>query len=93
MSGPNERLRHHVTGAIERGESVAIVEQPPKYAEKEIRSSTRYPCGAFVAGRGCRNQAVLLFIENQHTPQETIKACACQRHRDTIRRALKEPQS
>ncbi len=28
MSGPLERLRHHVTGAIERGEGVAIVERP-----------------------------------------------------------------
>ena len=27
MSAPLERLRHHVTGAIERGEAVAIVEQ------------------------------------------------------------------
>lgn len=24
---PQDRLRHHVTGAIERGEAVAIVEQ------------------------------------------------------------------
>lgn len=27
MSGPRDRLRHHVTGAIERGEKVAVVEQ------------------------------------------------------------------
>lgn len=29
MTNPNERLRHHVTGAIERGEAVAITEQKP----------------------------------------------------------------
>lgn len=28
MSNPHERLRHHVTGAIERGEAQPIVEQP-----------------------------------------------------------------
>lgn len=28
MSNPHERLQHHVTGAIERGEAVAIVEEP-----------------------------------------------------------------
>lgn len=27
MSNPHERLQHHVTGAIERGEAVPIVEQ------------------------------------------------------------------
>jgi hypothetical protein len=28
MTNPHERLRHHVTGAIDRGEKTAIVEQP-----------------------------------------------------------------
>ena len=31
-----ERLRYHVTGAIERGEAVAIVEQPVSRYEVEI---------------------------------------------------------
>jgi DNA mismatch repair ATPase MutS len=30
MTTPIERLRYHVTGAIERGEKVAIVEQPAR---------------------------------------------------------------
>ncbi len=30
MPSPLERLRHHVTGAIERGEAVAVVEQPAR---------------------------------------------------------------
>jgi hypothetical protein len=35
LSGPSERLRYHVTGAIERGEAVPIVEVPagPVYRE------------------------------------------------------------
>lgn len=32
MSNPNERLRHHVTGAIERGEATPIVQQPTPQA-------------------------------------------------------------
>ncbi len=60
-----------------------------KYQEDEIRSSTRYPCGAYVAqskhfARPCRNQAVLLFKE----ADGTVKACACQKHRAEVRNAL-----
>lgn len=33
MSNPNERLKYHVTGAIERGEKEAIVEQRPYFCE------------------------------------------------------------
>jgi hypothetical protein len=32
--GPLDRLRHHVTGAIERGEAVAIVCEPVPLADK-----------------------------------------------------------
>jgi len=58
------------------------------YAEKEIRSSTAYPCNATVARgreylRPCKRQAVLLFLDG-----ETIKAHACQQHRSAVRAAL-----
>lgn len=33
MSDPFERLRYHVTGAIERGAGVPIVEVPARYPE------------------------------------------------------------
>ena len=36
---PVDRLRHHVTGAIERGEHVAIVEQPVILSEAQARQS------------------------------------------------------
>ena len=61
--------------------------------EKEIRNSTRYPCGAYVRqskhfARPCRNQAVLLFVLDEHTPQERIYTCACQQHREVVRAAV-----
>lgn len=31
MRNPRKVLRHHVTGAIERGEKVAVVEQPQEW--------------------------------------------------------------
>jgi hypothetical protein len=42
MSRPLDRLRHHVTGAIEREETEAIVEVTPRqrleYLRKELRA-------------------------------------------------------
>lgn len=35
MSRPLDRLRHHVTGAIERGEAEPIVEVPPGEADPD----------------------------------------------------------
>lgn len=32
MTNPHERLKHHVTGAVERGEAQAIVEVPARPA-------------------------------------------------------------
>jgi hypothetical protein len=32
MTNPKDRLRHHVSGAIERGKAVPIIEQAPTFA-------------------------------------------------------------
>lgn len=41
---PLERLRHHVTGAIERGEGVAIVEKrPPETSRTILTPSEPWP--------------------------------------------------
>lgn len=42
MSNPLERLRHHVTGAIERGEAAAIVGQPANLHTARTESSPVY---------------------------------------------------
>ena len=41
---PLDVLQHHVTGAIERGEAVAIVEQPARYCK--LRFVSKYHHGA-----------------------------------------------
>lgn len=41
---PQDALKHHVTGAIERGEKVAIVEQAEQYCK--IRFVSKYHHGA-----------------------------------------------
>jgi len=46
MTNPLDRLRHHVTGAIERGEGTAIVEQPSRKAFGPFYSVSVAPIGS-----------------------------------------------
>lgn len=58
MSNPLERLRHHVTGAIERGESLAIVEIPARpdtfgyFARKAQREADIRAAAPYIVGNG-----------------------------------------
>lgn len=42
MTNPNERLKHHVSGAIARGEAEAVVEQAPRATIKTVIRAYRF---------------------------------------------------
>jgi len=77
MPNPLERLKHHVTGAIERGEAIAIFEQPTRAAviERVARFVQSHP-GFYVShnARGVTLQIEMVQVSTgeQWTEYQTV---------------------
>ena len=74
MATPLERLRYHVTGAIERGEATPIIEVPARdgwavsYNGDDCRSWWDNERRCYIIERRVNGQ----WVEQWHTPRQDI---------------------
>lgn len=76
---PLQTLRHHVTGAIERGEAEAIVEQTPQQRLEYLRTELRAERISY--GELAELQALVPYIDPNDT--ELLEAAGVPEFKET----------